>query len=232
MKKRVAILQSNYIPWKGYFDLLASVDEFIVYDEVQYTKNDWRNRNKVKTPQGTIWLTIPVITADRFGQTIKEAEINGTDWAERHWQTIRSNYLRAPYFTELERILLPIYEFPDHSISNFNVRLIKAVANYLHLTTKISDCMDFGLIDGKTERLVDLCKKANATTYVSGPAAKNYLDERLFKEAGIDVDWFDYSGYREYPQLWGGFEHAVSIIDLLLNCGKSSGDYMKYVPPV
>lgn len=226
-EKRVAIVQSNYIPWKGYFDLIASVDDFILYDQVQFTKNDWRNRNKVKSSRGLEWLTIPV------GQDIKrricEVFPVRNDWRSKHWKTLTTNYGRAPHFSEIAEILGQFYlsNDVDVSLSETNRITIQLICNYLRIQTKIKDSLDFNLPEGKVERLVDLCKQTDATTYVSGPAAKEYIDERKFNEAGISVEWFDYSGYPVYPQIWGGFEHGVSIVDLLFNCGSASRKYMK-----
>lgn len=225
--KRVAILQSNYIPWKGYFDLIAAVDEFIVYDDMQYTKNDWRNRNLIKTPQGTQWLTIPV--GQDIRRRIRDVMLT-MGWQVKHWKSLESNYRKAPCFEEIAAWLRPLY-LDDHSpsLTELNCKLITAVCGYLGITTKISYSWDYELADGKTERLVDLCTQAGATEYLSGPAARGYLQPELFVAQGMNVRWFDYSGYAEYPQAWGKFEHGVSILDLLFNCGQRSPHYMKHI---
>jgi hypothetical protein len=227
--KKIAILQSNYIPWKGYFDMIAAVDEFIIYDDRQFTKNDWRNRNQIKTPQGIQWLTIPVKTKGRFGQTIRETEINGDAWREQHLNTISQYYKKARFFNEVSAQLQEVYSVNFKTISDLNVTFIKLICNYLGISTKIKNSWDFSLVDGRGERLVDLCQQSGATVYISGPAAKNYIEPSIFKNAGIDLNWFDYDNYPEYPQLWGEFRHGVSILDLLFNCGKESPNYMKYV---
>ncbi len=226
--KKVAILQSNYIPWKGYFDLIASVDEFIIYDEVQYTKNDWRNRNLIKTPQGLKWLTIPV-RADS-NRAIKDVVFSNRDWGGLHCQTLHANYRRAKYFDEIFGLIEPILiDSNIKTLTEVNVLLIKVICLYLKINTKISYSWDYGLIEGKTERLVDLSKKTEASIYVSGPSAKNYIDQKIFQHAGIELQWFNYCDYKEYPQLWGDFEHAVSILDLLFNCGQNSNHYMRFI---
>ena len=226
--KKVAILQSNYLPWKGYFDLIAYVDEFIIYDDMQYTNRDWRNRNMIKTPNGLLWLSIPVGTNTK--RTIREVLISEKDWRNKHCQNLKSNYQKSPFFDEVYLIISDIILDDNiNSLSELNISLINAICNYLHIETKISYCWDYGLIDGKTERLVDLCQKANASVYVSGPSAKNYIDEQLFKSKNIQLEWFNYEGYQEYPQLWGDFTHSVSILDLLFNCGKYAYKYMRYV---
>ena len=230
--KRIAILQSNYIPWKGYFDMIAAVDEFILYDDMQYTKRDWRNRNLIKTPQGPQWLTVPVKVKGRYDQTIRETEIDGTDWAQVHWKALTRNYPRAPHFEEIAKIFEPLYMRREYThLSALNREFIEAVCAYLGITTKISNSWDYVLTDGKTERLADLCVQAGGAEYISGPAAKDYIEEQHFAKRGIKLTWFDYSGYAEYPQLWGEFTHGVSILDLLFNCGKDAPRYMRYVKP-
>ncbi|MBY2944191.1 MULTISPECIES: WbqC family protein [Rhizobium] len=228
--KKVAIVQSNYIPWKGYFDMIAAVDEFILYDDMQYTRRDWRNRNQIKTPQGIQWLTVPVQVKGKYHQKIRETEIEGTEWANAHWKNLIQNYRRAPYFEEIAVWLEPVYlnEPPSH-LSPLNRRFIEAICNYLSIQTAISNSWDYTLVEGKTERLAALCAQAGGTEYVSGPAAKDYVDEEVFKERGIELTWFDYAGYPEYPQLWAGFTHGVTILDLLFNCGKDAHHYMRYV---
>ena len=227
--KRVAILQSNYIPWKGYFDLIAAVDEFIFYDDMQYTKRDWRNRNQIKTNQGIQWLSVPVIVKGKLGQTIRESEIAGQEWRIKHWRSIVQNYRRAKYFPEVSELLKPLYQKSFKTISELNHAFVEAICCYLEINTKISSSWDYKLTEGKTERLLSLCQQAGATEYISGPAAKDYIESKCFAEAGIKLTWFDYSGYREYPQLWGDFVHGVSIIDLLFNCGKESPSFMRHV---
>lgn len=228
--KKVAIVQSNYIPWKGYFDMIAAVDEFILYDDMQYTKRDWRNRNLIKTPQGVQWLTVPVLVKGKFQQKIRDTEIDGTDWAAAHWKAMVQNYRRAPYFAEIASWLEPIYvEGLFTHISQLNRRLIEAICQYLKIKTTIKNSWDYALLDGKTERLAHLCAQAGGTEYISGPAAKDYIEEKIFTEMGIELTWFDYSGYSEHPQLWGEFSHGVTILDLLFNCGNDSPKYMRYV---
>lgn len=229
--KKVAILQSNYIPWKGYFDMIASVDEFILYDDMQYTRRDWRNRNKIKTPQGLKWLTIPVDVKGKYHQKIRETRIQNRGWWSEHWKSIEQNYRRAEYFPEIADWLYPIYVSAGEYeyLSQVNRLFIEKVCAYLDIKTKITNSWDYQLVDGKSERLADLCRQAGGEEYVSGPAAKDYIDDDVFSGMGIELSWFDYSGYMPYTQLWGEFEHGVTILDLMFNCGKSSTDYMKYV---
>jgi len=224
--KKVAILQSNYIPWKGYFDIIAAVDEFILYDDMQFTKNDWRNRNQIKTPQGVQWISIPV--GQCIDRRIRDVELPDNKWKAKHWKTLENNYRRAFHFEEIASIFKPLYLGSVFShLSQLNRCFIETVCNYLGIKTVISNSWDYAVREGKTERLVDLCLQSGAAEYISGPAARDYIEDNLFAEQGIKLTWFDYSGYPEYPQLWGSFVHGVSILDLLFNCGKSAPDYMK-----
>lgn len=230
--KKVAIVQSNYIPWKGYFDMIAAVDEFILYDDMQYTRRDWRNRNQIKTPQGLQWLTVPVQVKGKYDQKIKETLIDGSGWAALHWKALMQNYRRSPHFEEIAVWLEPLYMSNTYShISQLNRRFIEAICHYLCIKTVITNSWDYKLLDGKTERLADLCVQAAGLEYISGPAAKDYVEETIFSEMKIKLTWFDYTGYPAYPQMWGEFEHGVSILDLLFNTGKNAHQYMRFLQP-
>jgi len=228
--KRVAILQSNYIPWKGYFDLIAAVDEFILFDDMQYTRRDWRNRNKIKTTAGLKWLTIPVEVKGKYFQIIKDTLISDPQWAKNHWDSIRHAYAKAPFFKHFREPFEKLYlsESMPNRLSEINYRFITAICDILEINTKISWSMDYGVIEGKTERLLDLCKKAGGTEYWSGPAAKDYFDSELAKKENVKVVWMDYSGYPEYHQLFGEFEHGVTVLDLIFNVGSDARRYMKF----
>lgn len=226
--KRVAIVQSNYIPWKGYFDLMDRVDEFVLLDDVQYTRRDWRNRNRIKTPQGPAWLTIPVQVKGRYHQLIRDVVISDPDWARRHWQTLQHHYARSPYFEAYRHLLELLFLECEHSfLTEINQRFIRALAETLGIATRISVSMDYALEDGKSERLLGICRQLGATEYWSGPAARCYLDERLFSQQGIAVRWMNYDGYPAYSQPYPPFDHHVSVIDLLLQVGPSAMDYIR-----
>ena len=228
--KTVAIVQSNYIPWKGYFDLIGLVDEFILYDDVQYTRRDWRNRNKIKTPAGPQWLTIPVNVSGRYQQLIKETTIGDPGWRAEHWKTIGRNYARAAHFRDHEATFAELYGPDDESsLSRVNRRFIEAINAILGIRTKLSWSMDYELDPElePTAKLVALCRQAGATTYLSGPAAKAYMDEGQFAAAGIELRYMDYGGYPEYRQLHGPFDHYVSVIDLIFNEGPAASTFMK-----
>ena len=227
--KKLAILQSNYIPWKGYFDLIASVDEFVIYDEMQYTKNDWRNRNKIKTNKGVEWLTIPV-RVESISQKINETLIFDKNWSKKHRAALQTNYAKANCFKETKDFIFNLYEEASkvNNISEINLIFIKGICSFLNIKTKISLSIDYNLGEGKTERLINLCKQTNSDSYISGPSAKDYLDENLFIQNNIKIRWMDYSGYTEYEQLHTDFEHGVSILDLIFNEGVKSRSYLKF----
>jgi hypothetical protein len=228
MEKRVAIVQSNYIPWKGYFDLINLVDEFILYDDMQYTRRDWRNRNVIKTPNGPIWLTIPVDVKGKYFQQIKDTTISDPSWGKKHWTSIVHNYSKAKHFPTYKDLFENLYLNSDERfLSRVNYLFLTTICEILNIKTKISWSMDYNPAAGKTERLVDLSKQAGAGEYVSGPAAKDYLEEDLFKAEGISLRYMDYSSYPEYNQLSPPFIHQVSIIDLIFNEGPEARKYMK-----
>ncbi len=224
--KRVAAIQSNYMPWKGYFDIIHDVDQFIFYDDVQYTKNDWRNRNKIKTRQGLQWLTIPV--GSHNDKLICDVEIVDPFWAKKHWETIKQSYSKAPFFNHYKEFLEDFYlRTKWTNLSELNQYLIKTISkDFLGLDIDFKDSREFHPVGQKLDRLVDLLVKAGADLYVSGPAAKSYIEEDRFKEAGIKLVYKEYSGYPEYPQLFPPFEHTVSILDVLFNCGPESPYYV------
>ncbi|MCI8669515.1 MAG: WbqC family protein [Lachnospiraceae bacterium] len=227
--KKIAILQSNYIPWKGYFDMINMVDEFVLYDDMQYTKRDWRNRNKIKAIQGMQWISIPVATKGKFYQKICETEVISSDWVDEHWKTLQYNYARAKHFDEYSEIIKELYEQcrEERYLSKINYIFLKNICKILDINTKITWSSEYNLIDGKTEKLVNICKQAGAECYLSGPAAKDYIDNELFIKENIDLEYMDYSGYKEYYQLYGEFQHTVTVLDMIFNLGKETKKYMK-----
>ncbi len=229
--KKVAILQSNYIPWKGYFDMINMVDEFVLYDDMQYTKNDWRNRNIIKTFSGPKWISIPVVTKGRIEnkQKIKETEVISFQWCKKHWKTLQYNYAKAPYFEMYAERFSELYRKCEEEkfLSRINYLFLTEICEILGSPTKITWSSQYHLEEGKTEKIVGICKQANASEYISGPAAKQYINPQLFADAGIRVSYIDYSNYKQYPQLHGEFIHGVSILDMLFNLGAQTASYMK-----
>ncbi len=210
--------------------MIAAVDEFIFFDDMQYTRRDWRNRNQIKTPQGLQWLTVPVKVKGNYHVSIREIEIQGSDWSQAHWRSLVANYSRAPHFGSIATWLEPLYlDARYERLTELNQTLLRRVADYLGIETRFSQSSDYQLIEGKTERLVDLCRQAGGTEYISGPSARDYIDPQVFEANDIKLTWFDYAGYPEYPQLWGDFVHGVTILDLLFNCGDRAREYLRYV---
>jgi hypothetical protein len=225
----VAIIQSSYIPWKGYFDVIGLADEFILLDDVQYTRRDWRNRNRIKTAGGSRWLTIPVAhEGPRARQRIADTRVSDSRWATRHWSALTHWYASAPHFRDYRDRFEALYLSSDETrLSEINRGFILAICDVLGIDTPIRRSTDYEAPGSRSERLVNLCRAAGATRYLSGPAARAYLDESLFAEAGIELCWMDYSGYPEYPQLYPPFDHAVTVLDLIFNTGAAAPRYMK-----
>jgi hypothetical protein len=220
MGKTVAIIQSNYIPWKGYFNIIKCVDEFVLLDDVQYTRRDWRNRNLIKTSSGLKWLSIPVNVKGQFTVCIKDVSTAGSDWRLDHWRQISSAYSKSAFFKSLAHHFEKLYlQDDEENLSAINLKFINLINSLLNITTPIRWSTEFDTPDEKMERLIHICKCLQADEYVSGAAAKTYLDVEKFQKNGIMVKWADYANYPVYNQLYEPFEHGVSIIDLLFNEG-------------
>jgi hypothetical protein len=233
MPRTVVILQSNYLPWRGYFDLLQQADEVVLLDSVQYTRRDWRNRNRIKTPQGPIWITVPVEAKGRYFQAIDETRVTSPEWAERHKRSIELAYRRAAGFSETAPWLFEAISAAAEEtlLSSLNEQLLRAVLGRLAIRTPLRRCTQILDRDSMrdmepTGRLVALCSALSATRYLSGPSAQAYLDQAAFTAVGIEVAWMDYGGYPAYPQMWGDFEPYLSIVDLLMNTGKDAARYV------
>jgi hypothetical protein len=227
--KKIAIIQSNYIPWKGYFDIINMVDEFIILDDAQFTKNSWRNRNRLKTPKGPLWLTIPVVTAGRFGQAIDEVGIADHSWAEKHWRSWQTYYAQAPHFKDFAAAIEAMYGAAAKldNLSAVNELFLRGLNKLLGITTPLTRSRDYVAEGTKTDRVISLCKAAGATCYLSGPAAQDYIENEKFTAEAIELIYMDYGGYPEYDQLFPPFDHAVSVIDLLFSAGGKAGSFMK-----
>jgi hypothetical protein len=222
----ISIVQSNYIPWIGYFDIIRRSDVFVMYDEVQYTKNDWRNRNRIKTNQGLQWLTIPV-RHERLEQPIHEVQVANQLWRRKHMQALSLAYSKAPFFKKYQEQVFSILEGEEVYLSQINRKGLSIICGILGITTRILDSQELGLSGDRNEKLLDACKKLNASTYLSGPAARAYLDTDLFNRSGIEITWADYSGYREYPQLYPPFIPGATILDFIFNMGDAFEKYLE-----
>jgi hypothetical protein len=216
---RVVVLQSNYLPWKGYFDLIQDADLFVYYDEVQYTKNDWRNRNRICSKNGVHWLTVPV-SREAVKLKISEVRLADPRWQEEHFKTLLHSYRPARFFGQIEPLLRDFYQAREWAfLSELNHHCTESIARLLGLTTRFLDSKAFTLEGDRVQRLVSLLKQLGATEYLTGPSARDYLagSERLFAEAGIRLLFKSYAGYPAYSQLNAPFEPAVSILDVLAN---------------
>jgi hypothetical protein len=227
---KVGVIQSNYIPWRGYFDFIDAVDLFIFHDDLQYTKNDWRNRNRILTPDGLRWLTVPVHYRT-VSQRIDEVQIDyRQNWSERHLYQLEANYRRAPFFQTYVHQFANIISQEFSNISELNVALCKWVMQVLEIPTPTLMSRELNVSGKKSERLIDLLTRVNGTTYLSGPSAAAYLDLGLFHSHGIQVDYKSYD-YPPYPQFRDGFCGDASILDLIFNTGPAARQYMKSRTP-
>lgn len=218
---KVGIIQSNFLPWRGYFDFIQEVELFILHDDLQYTKGDWRNRNKIKTPRGSEWISVPV-SYKHSSQLIQETSIDySTNWPRRMLNRIQESYRQAPFFELYYSQLTSLLEQPANSISELNFRLIRWVCDLLKIGTPLRMSVDFQPQGTKTERLIGMLTKAKATIYLSGPAARDYLIPELFNQAGIRLEYKKYE-YPPYEQLYPPFDGAVSVIDLLFMTGENA----------
>jgi hypothetical protein len=224
--RRVAIIQSGYLPWKGHFDIIHDVDFFVFLDDVQFTLRDWRTRNRLKTPRGPAWLTIPV--GSHRDLCIDEVRIPGPGWQERHWSTIRHNYGRAPFFGRYRAFFEEVYlGHAWESLSRLNQYLTVAIArDLLGIRTEFMDARPLATHGRKTTRLLQILKKCEAQTYITGPTTRSYLDVGLLAEAGIQAIFKNFDGYPEYRQSHPPFDHFVSVVDLLFNVGPEAPWYI------
>jgi hypothetical protein len=216
---KVVILQSNYIPWKGYFDLINDADVFVYYDEVQYTKNDWRNRNKIRSVNGDQWLTIP-ISKDAVKLKISEVGIEDSSWQALHHKSIYYAYKKAPFFKQIEQLINDVYlEKKWDSLVQLDRYLIETISQMIGIQTRFVDSKKMDLTGDRVNRLINVLKQLDASTYISGPSARDYLSgsEQLFEDNNIQLVYKNYSGYPPYRQMAEPFTHAVSILDLLVN---------------
>ncbi len=227
---RVGVIQSSFIPWRGYFDFIASVDVFVFHDDIQYTKGDWRNRNKIKTATGLQWLTVPVYYKS-VSQLICDTKIdNSAQWARKHLRAWRTHYQAASYLDVAEEILTLLNENNDATISQLNISLIREICGYLGISTPMMLSTELTLEGSKTERLIDLLGKLNASAYLSGPSADAYLDKEAFRRSGIRLEYKSYD-YAPYPQLWGDFVGEVTVLDLIANCGPGAKNHIRSRTP-
>ncbi len=227
---KCVILQPSYIPWRGYFHQIFKADLFIFYDDVQYDKHGWRNRNRVKTSQGSRWLTIPVHSAGVVAEKIpiNMVRINrDKPWHTTHWTTLRQLYGKAPFFRQYEPLLTDYYGRNPEFLADFTIELTIELARQLGIvhTRFLRSSALSGITGSRTERLINILKSVGATEYISGPSAQNYLETELFPAAGISLEYISYD-YPHYPQLYPPYDPQVSILDLMFMTGPEALGYI------
>jgi hypothetical protein len=226
---KCVINQPSYIPWRGYFDQIRKADIFVFYDDVQYDKHGWRNRNRVKTANGAIWLTIPVMKKGALENKIpiKDIAIDWTrDWSRKHWKTIEQAYGKAPFFDAYASMLKEAYEQRFVKLADFTIQLTILIAGILGISeTKFIRSSSLTASGTKTDRLLGILRQLGATHYISGPAAKTYLDEAKLAGAGISTEYMVYD-YPMYFQLYPPYNAQVSVLDLLFMMGPDSAKYI------
>lgn len=225
---RVGLIQSNFAPWRGYFDFIADCDLFIYHDDLQYTKGDWRNRNRIKTEKGLAWITAPVRYLT-VSQTIEETPIDYTqDWIGRLERRLEASYRKAPFFASYGAPFMAILKLKHETISQLNVAVNAWIMATFGITTPVRMSREFAPAGAKTARILGILKQAGADVYLSGPAARDYLEEARFAENGIRLEYKSYD-YPPYPQQFGAFEPRVSVLDMIFNLGAAPREFWKSV---
>ena len=224
---RLAILQPSYLPWLGFFDQMHRSDQFILYDDVQFTRRDWRNRNRVRVLEGSVWLTVPVIQKNKYDQSLLETKIdNSTSWKRKHLETIRCHYSKTPFFDKHFPWCEKVFNSDWNFLLDLSLETIQYLKRELKINTPLLRSSELGDSGNKTERLISICKQLGATQYLSGDSARNYISEKDFSDQGIELEYQEYQ-HPEYPQRYEGFVPFLSTIDLLFNCGDKSMEFLK-----
>ena len=224
---RVTILQPSYLPWLGFFEQMQRSDQFVLYDDVQFTRRDWRNRNRIRVQEGSVWLTVPVIQKNKYEQSLLETKIdNSTSWKRKHLESIRCHYSKTPffdlYFPWCEKTFNREWDF----LLDLSLETIQYLKGELKINTPLLRSSELGGSGNKSERLISICKQIGATQYLSGESARNYISEKDFSDQGIGLEYQNYQ-HPEYPQRYEGFVPFLSTIDLLFNCGDKSMEFLK-----
>jgi hypothetical protein len=224
---RVAILQPSYLPWLGFFEQMHRSDQFVLYDDVQFTRRDWRNRNRIRVLEGSVWLTVPVIQKNKYNQSLLETKIdNSTSWKRKHLETIRCHYSKAPFFEMHFPWCEKVFNSDWNFLLDLSLETIQYLKGELKINTTLLRSSELDESGNKTERLISICKQLGATQYLSGDSAKNYISEKDFSDQGIELEYQEYQ-HPEYPQRYKGFVPFLSTIDLLFNCGDKSIEFLK-----
>ena len=224
---RVTILQPSYLPWLGFFEQMTRSDKFVLLDDVQYTRRDWRNRNKVRVKEGWVWLTVPVQQKSRFSQSLLETRIdNSVSWRRKHLETLRQHYCKAPFFEKYFPRCQQIYEKDWEFLFDLCLETIQFLKEEMGIETPLLRSSEMKPGGEKTERLVSICRELGATHYLSGESGSNYIAEEHFSSQGIELEYQNYE-HPVYPQRYTGFVPHLSAIDLLFNCGEQSLGILK-----
>lgn len=224
----ISIQQLEHFPWIGFFNKMSQADCFVLLDHIQFKKNYFENRNRIKTKSGWAWINVPVLMRRRFGQRINEVEINDkTNWKRKYLKSIEQSYSKAPHYKEVVDFILPAFDVEVNKLCDLNLNLIHRIHKYLEVDTRLvlsSELKIEGL--ASSELLLEICKRLNADTYISGPDGRNYLNKDLFSATGIELTYHDFT-HPEYPQLYGKFVSHLSVLDLIANTGKDSVEIVK-----
>ncbi len=228
MSKIVVVNQPTYLPWIGYFAMMDMADAFVFLDDVQLSVQSWQQRNRIKTANGTQWLTVPIIRQP--GQRICDVSINyNTDWQRKHWESIKQAYSKAPYFNDYAPYIQEMYRVKWFLLSDYTMNFARNIA--LLLNVKIPSIYTSSAmfsVGSKTDRLISLLTNIGATEYVSGKAAQKYIEPEKFESSGIELTWFDYK-HPVYPQIRGEFAPYLSALDLLFNTGEKAIEYIRKI---
>ncbi len=225
---RLAAHQPQYLPWLGYFDKMDRVDLFVLLDTVQFKKNEWQNRNRIRTGDGWQWLTVPV--RYRFPMTIREVRIDeSSSWRRKHREALRIQYARAACREAVQPALEALLAEPFSNLAELTVRSVELLAGLLGVRTPIRLASDLGILpEGADARLIALCRRLGCGTYLAGAGGQNYMDLETYRRAGIRVE-FQAFHHPTYPQPHTGFEANLSAVDLLMNCGRGAIDRVREV---
>lgn len=219
---KIGILQPGYLPWLGFFEQIYKTDLFAILDDVQYDKKSWRNRNKIRTKDGWIWLTVPVLTKGAFSQQIKDVKINNDlSWQRKHLKAIEINYNQAPFYKDYIDFFKEIYSKKWENLVELDMVIVEFIMKQLNLTTKLLFSSSLGVSGNKNEKILNICKQLKADILYDGASAENFIDKEMFSKEGVNIEFQHYE-HPVYPQIFKPFIPYMSVVDLLFNCGPQS----------
>jgi len=224
---RISILQLSYLPWLGFFEQMHRSDQFVLYDDVQFTRRDWRNRNRIRVQEGSAWLTVPVIQKNKYKQSLIDVKIdNSVSWKRKHLETIRCHYSKTPFFDLYFPWCEKIFNGEWSYLLDLSLETIQYLKQELKINTPLLRSSELVESGNKTKRLISICKELKATHYLSGESARNYIIDSEFSRQNIKLEYQEYQ-HPKYPQRYEGFVPFLSTIDLLFNCGEKSLEILK-----